>query len=88
MAYVSPSDPTAGQRAFASWGATVGDDLDDHESRMLALEGSVGATVQATPPTLANDGWCIVTDGASPESFSIAVKRSGTIKYFPIGTWV
>lgn len=78
MAYTPPTTPTAGQRVAASWGAVVAADIIDHEARMTALEGSVGATVlTADPGSPADDTWWVVRDGGSPQAVALKVRIGG-----------
>jgi hypothetical protein len=60
--------------------------FDDHQTQLLGLEGG-SLFVLATDPTSPVDGqaW-LLTDGGSPETILLRIRRGGLTYTLPLGT--
>lgn len=87
MAYIAVPTVTAGVTpGKGSWGNTVAADLADHENRLLAVEGSSRLVLASDPSSPVDSQWWFLTDGGSPETITLRVRRGSTTYSLPIGT--
>lgn len=87
MAFSSLPAVTAGVTATkATWGNQVKTNEDDHENRLLAVEGSSRLVLASDPSSPVDSQWWFLTDGGSPETITLRVRRGSTTYSLPIGT--
>lgn len=79
MAFTALPAVTAGATAArASWAERARTNFDDHESRLLVVEGATVGILTADPGSPADDTWWVVRDGGSPQAVAIKVRIGGT----------
>lgn len=78
MAYAPLTTVAVGNAVKASQQNLAKTNLADHETRLLALEGSIGLQVlTADPASPDDDTWWVVRDGGTPQSVALKVRISG-----------